>query len=383
MKALEKTITLIVLLGGAALLYHSSVALKFAEQKGSIASFRVGWISALTGPVSKYAAHESAILAVEDINREGGVLGRPLELIMEDGRCHGPTTVTAAKKLIEIDKVDFILGGHCSTETVTLAPLAERHGVVVVASITSSPAVTHAGKYIFRTSSIATGQSVLLAKHLRKTRQAGKLAILYEDTAYVGPIAEALASKFREHGGKVVTMELFRPGETEFRSLLLKVKASKPDALFMGVQAQDTGLILMRQIRELGIRLPVFGNEVLGNAVTVYSERKELFEGIIFGESEFDVNAPRTSAFIERYTRRFKRNSLPYGFWNADAYDGVRILAKAINDCGPDKEKVRECLNRLENYPGVSGSITFDDFGDAQRKFVLKGVFQGEITVIR
>ncbi len=80
-------------------------------------TFRIGWISSLTGPVAKYGTHEAAELALADINASGGVLGRPLELIMEDGRCEGTPSASAAQKLIQIDRVKYILGGHCTTET--------------------------------------------------------------------------------------------------------------------------------------------------------------------------------------------------------------------------------------------------------------------------
>ncbi len=340
-------------------------------------SFQVGWISALTGPVAKYGAHQSATLAVEEINRAGGVLGKPLELIMEDGRCDGRHSITAAKKLIEVDKVDFLLGGHCSTETVTIAPLAQQKKVLTLASISSSPDITHAGDYIFRTSPISTGQSVLLVEHMKELKS---LAIIHEDTAYVTPIAESLAHKFLNIGGQVTSYDSFNPGSTDFRATLTKLKSSHPEALFIGVQAQDTALLILKQLRELRIDIPIYGNETTGNAVTVHPKHKQLFEGIIFAEVGFDMDKDKTKDFVSRFNKKFNTKTLPYGFWNADAYDGVMILAKAINECGPNKEKVRDCLAKLKDYPGVSGTISFDEFGDAKRSFVLKRVTNGELV---
>ena len=103
----------------------------------------------LTGPAAKYRVHESALIAVEEINSSGGVNGKMIELIMEDGKCDGATAARAAQKLISIDKVKIILGGHCSTETLAIAPLAERNKVLLLASTSSSPAISGAGEYIF------------------------------------------------------------------------------------------------------------------------------------------------------------------------------------------------------------------------------------------
>jgi branched-chain amino acid transport system substrate-binding protein len=107
---------------------------------------RIGWISALTGPVSKYAAHQAAILAVDDIIAAAGISGRTLELIMEDGMCNGASTATAAQKLINIDHVKYILGGHCSAETLTLAPIAERPRVMYSETGTATKTATATGR---------------------------------------------------------------------------------------------------------------------------------------------------------------------------------------------------------------------------------------------
>ena len=134
---------------------------------------------------------------------------------MEDGRCEGRATANAANKLIHVDKVNFILGGHCSTETLTLAPLAEKNKVLVLASISTSPDITKAGRYIFRTSPVSTKQSSLVAIYLRDDLSLSRLAIIHEDTNYAAPIAETLRERFVQQGGTVSYFEKFNPGETD------------------------------------------------------------------------------------------------------------------------------------------------------------------------
>lgn len=343
--------------------------------------FKIGWVSALTGPVSKYAAHESAELAVEEINKAGGILGHPLKLIMEDGRCDGTAAVTATKKLIEIDRINYILGGHCSTETVAIAPIAQAKQIIVMASISASPDISQMGDYIFRTSSTTLGTSNLTAKYIIEQKH-NRLAIITEDTAFATSGAALLSNKYKELGGNVVIEESFLPDSSDFKALLLKAKSKKPEALYIGVQSQDKGASVLRQIQELNIKIPIFGNEPLGNSITIMPEYKDIFNGIVFVETKFDSNSPITKEFISRYTKKFHRPTLPYGFWNADAYDGVKILANAINSCGPDKEKVKECLSKLKDYQGASGQITFDENGDAIREFELKKVIDGKIVTL-
>lgn len=343
--------------------------------------FRVGWISALTGPVAKYGAYEAALLAVDDINRSGGIQGRALELVVEDGKCEGTATASAAQKLIQVDRVQYILGGHCSTETLTLAPIAERNKVVVLASISSSPLITTAGRYIFRTSPISTQQSDLFARYLA-SQQKFKLALLYEDTSYVGPIASDLKNKFSAQGGEVSYSEPFSPGATDFRAMLTAIKRKSPEAIFVGVQAQDTAQLILRQIHELRIHALIMGNEAAGNAVHVHPNEATLFEGLVFAEPAFDTHQTDTSEFIERYKQTFKTNALPYGFWTAEAYDGVRLLADVLNRCGTNPEESRVCLEHVRNYRGVSGVFSMDENGDAIRKYQLKTVRDGLIQNI-
>lgn len=340
--------------------------------------FRIGWISALSGPVSKYGSHQAAEIAVADINAAGGILGRPLELVMEDGRCEGPAAASAAQKLIQADRVKFILGGHCSTETLTVAPIAERNKVLVLASISSSPDITRAGEYIFRTSPVSTKQSELVSRYLTGRLSVRTLAVLYEDTAYVAPIAGELKRHFASSGGEVVYFERFDPGTTDFRTFIARLKGRTPDAVFLGAQAHDTAYMLLRQLTELGIGTPLFGNEVMGNAASVYPQEKKLFEGIIFGEAKFDEDSPASAEFIARYKKQFNVSALPFGIWTAETYDGVRLLAETINRCGDDVDKVRRCLLEVRKYQGVSGSLSIDESGDALREYVLKVVRDGK-----
>lgn len=342
-------------------------------------TFKIGWISALTGPVAKYGAYQAALLAVEDINAAGGILGHPLELIVEDGKCDGATAASAAQKLIHIDGVKFILGGHCSTETLALAPIAERSKVLVLASISTSPSLTHAGRFIFRTSPVSTQQSDLLSSYLRNERNIQSLAILYEDTSYAGPLAARLQVVFASQGGQVTYLESFLPGSTDFRAMLTKIKSLQPQALFLGVQAQDTAALLVRQVHELGLQGLILGNEAAGNAAAVHPHEAALFDGLLFAEPRLDLNHPRTHNFIRNYAKTYKVDGLPYGIWTAESYDGVRLLAQVINACGTEPENVRECLLKVHNYQGVSGTFSINADGDAVRDYVLKTIRRGRI----
>ena len=136
-------------------------------------------------------------------------------------------------------------------------------------------------------------------------------------------------------------------------------------------------MAILQQAKEVSFTPALFGNEITGNAAGSAGERRNLFEGLLFAEPELDVREPRTKAFIERFKKRFKVEALPYGFWSAQAYDAVVLLATTIGRCGERVAKVRECLLEVKDYEGVSGRILINQDGDGVRNYLLKRISNG------
>lgn len=342
---------------------------------------RIGWIGSITGAVAKFGAFQSATLALEDINAQGGIGGRPLELIFEDGKGEGRSAVLAAQKLLDVDHVTFLLGGHCSPESLPIAPVVESHHALMLASITTTPKLTGAGDNVFRVSPVSTIVGDQIAEHLLKQRGFKRVAIIYEETDYAQPPAERLRDRISAGGGVVTSYDGVQRDSTDFRALLTKIRSQHPDALYIGAQAPDMAQQITRQLLDLGISLPLVGNEITGNAVSGTGSRPEAFEGLVFSEPEFDRTAPKTAAFLQHYQDRF-HTGLPLGFWSAEAYDSVRLLAETIGRCGEAVDDVKRCLYATKDYEGVSGRLSIDSHGDGVRTYILKQVRSGKIEVV-
>lgn len=345
-----------------------------------LAPIKVGWIGAMTGPLAKYGAFQSAQLAQDDVNKSGGINGRRLELIFEDGKGDGKNGANAAQKLISIDKVNYILGGHCSPESLAIAPLAERNKVIMLASITSNPKLTEAGDYIFRLTAVSTRHSELIAPYTMNKKGLKLFAIIHEETDYAQPPAERLAELVKGNGGQVVEFQSYHPGETDFRSIITRIKSKNPEALYLGVQSPDAAILFLRQLKEQGVEVTLLGNEITGNAVPPDPNEALLFEGMIFAEPAFDQDRPITKEFINRFKSGFSVKSLPYGFWTAEAYDAVQLLASVIARCGDTVEDVKKCLYEVKDYQGVSAPVSIDSNGDGVRDYVLKVINNGRVT---
>lgn len=131
-------------------------------------------------------------------------------------------------------------------------------------------------------------------------------------------------------------------------------------------------------MHQLGVTIPVFGNEISGNAIQSASpDQAGAFEGLVFSEPALAPDDQVALQFAADYKKRFNVEKLSNGFWSAEAFDAVKVLAAAIKKCGEEPDAVSRCLTETKDYHGASGSISFDANGDGVRSYVLKKVSKG------
>ena len=163
------------------------------------------------GDAATYGVDEknATALAVEEINNAGGIKGRSLEVIYEDGKCSGKDAATAAQKLINIDGVKIILGGACSGETLSIAPIAEQNKIIIFSAFSSSPDITKAGDYIFRNSPSDLDVAKGYAQFIVSRGGYKNIAIISENTDYAGGVKKVFNEEIARLGGKIVADEVF------------------------------------------------------------------------------------------------------------------------------------------------------------------------------
>ncbi|MES2216718.1 MAG: ABC transporter substrate-binding protein [Patescibacteria group bacterium] len=339
---------------------------------------KIGWISDLSGSVKKYGAYEAGKLAESEINAAGGINGKKIEIIYEDGKCMSKDATNAATKLINVDKVKVILGGHCTPESAAIAPIAESNKVIMLAAITSSPVMSNRGKYIFRTTSVSTVQSPMLAMTAYNSLGVKNMAIVYEQTDYARPIAEILKSEFEKLGGKVGVYEGYGTDTNDFKTVLAKIKASGAQAVFVSNQRPDSGINFVKQMSDFGIRAKLLGNDIM-STTAVTKEIPNLVEGMVFAGPRYDVATnQKTKKFNDDFVKTYNMEP-PFGIFTAESYDGVYLIADAIAKYGEDTDKIAQYLSTLKNYQGASGSITINEAHDGVREYVPKIIRGGKI----
>lgn len=338
----------------------------------------IGSIMPLSGDAAVFGTpfEKTINMAVNEINSNGGINGKKLKVIFEDGKCNNKDAVDAASKLINLDNTKVIIGGICSGETLGAAPIAESNKVILFSPASGSPDITNAGDYIFRNmaSDAYSGKKIAQATIKNNIK---KIAIISENSDYALALANVFTKEYTKLGGKVVINEKFDSKETDFRTIVSKVLSKNPDAIYLDPQTPATFAILLKQLKEMGYNGTLYGNEYTRDK-TILNNYPSQIEGIIFAESAFNKNNPLTKELINKL--KIKNIDDTYPSYQAKVYDSVYIIKDALIKCKRENtDCIKNYLYSIKNRPGADGNLTINKYGDAELDFVLKTVHNGKI----
>lgn len=339
-------------------------------------TLKIGFISPLTGDAASIGVVNKAAVevAVEEVNAQGGINGKNLEVIYEDGQCNAKTASSAAHKLIDIDKVPVILGGLCSTETSAFAPGAMQKKVLVLSHGSSAPALSRTGKYFFRSYPSDLNQGKFAAEYAYNTLKVKKVAILYHISDWGSGIRDVFEQQFRKLGGTIVAAEGTKQDIKDYRAQLTKIKAVQPDLIYAPMYPEGS-IAALNQAKELGIPTKMLG----GDAWADTKLQKE-----VSGKGEYLYTEP-VSAYPEDFKAKIlaKTKGEQVALATANAYDNVKMIAEVLKKAGTDPDKMADEL-RATKYAGVSGNIAFDASGDVTTAaYVVKQIKDGKAEVVK
>ena len=337
---------------------------------------KMGAIYPLTGSVAYngQSKQHGAKIAEEEINAKGGILGRPIQMVIEDGQCKPADSVNAAEKLIVKDKIPVIAGAFCSGATAAVIPVIERYKVPFVSGVSSNPALTTERKEFFFRACPHEGMYVpSMCKLMVENMKAKNMAFLAVNDDWGRGTTKTFTAGVEKAGGKVVTIEYFEHGETNFAPLLTKIKGLAADGIFIVAETQD-GAMLMRQYKEMGVKAMVFGVGSLATD-TFAKLAGPASEGIyVMAPYVPSVPGMRNEEFVKKYRSRAKEDPDKYSL---AGYDVVYIIAQAIERAkSTEPAKIREALEKT-NYDGVISKYDFDDFHQTHTDLFLVQMKKG------
>lgn len=325
---------------------------------------KIGFVAPLTGDGAAYGIpiQRAGELALADINQSGGILKRQLEVVWEDGKCDPKDATAAAQKLINIDKVSAIFGGVCSSETLAMAPLAEAAKVLVVSPSSTSPDLTTAGEFIFRTAPSDAAAGAVAAEYAYNKLGSRKAAVISETKDYTQGLRKVFTERFKALGGEVVVDETFNTGDTDFRTQILKLKNAAPDVVYLLPQTPTPGVLILQQLTINGVEAKKLTAEVL-LVRSVVDENKQHMEGLIGVEQFFDETSELWQGFVAAYKARYNEDP-PFPSYQANTYSQFYMLKEAIEKVGLNSEKIRDHFLGLKDWGHTLGTLTFDKNGD-------------------
>lgn len=361
--------------------------LALAAAAGAFAAdpIKIGEYASLTGKEASLgqASHNGTLLAVEQINAAGGVLGRKLELISEDTQSKAGESGTAVRKLISRDKVVAILGEVVSSRSIEAAPVCQAMKVPMISPASTAPEVTAVGDYIFRACFIDPFQGPVMAKFARETLKVKRVGlILTNSSAYSVGLAKYFKESFVAGGGVIAVEKNYSDGDKDFKAQLTAIKAAKVDAIFNpGYYAE--GALIVRQARDLGITVPIFGGDSWEAEELIRLGGKAVEGAYLCSHYSFEDPSPRVREFVAAYKKRFGSGAAPDS--NASlGYDSVLLLVDAIKRAGSaDRTKIRDALAQTKNFDAVTGRITINEKRDAAKTAVIITVKNGQFKFVQ
>ena len=329
---------------------------------------KIAAIFAETGIATSHnAPHIQMVkLAVEEINNQGGLLGRPAELIIIDNKSTPIGSTIAAKKAVQL-RVPAVIGASWSSHSLQMASVLQQAEIPMITGSSTNPKITRIGNYIFRTCFIDSFQAKSMAEFAYidlGARTAGVLEIINEEFSLT--LAELFVSSFQQYDGKVILNESYENNAVDFSNILQKVKTLQPDVVYVPGYVRDSGL-LIKQAVSLGIQRTFLGADGWAGSL-IYNYGGDALEGNYYSAHWHpEVNFPKSvhlqKSYKQKYGSEISNMNAPL------TYDAVMLLADSIRRANSlDPKKIRDAIAETKGFQGATGNITLDEQGDPLNK---------------
>ena len=348
-------------------------------------TIKVGGNLEMTGGSASFGiSSKNAIeLAFKNINDKGGINGKKLELVVADNKSEAAEATNAMQKLVSQDKVVAVIGPNLSSATIAAGAINNGSKVLDIAPMATNPNVTvdpATGKtkeYNFRACFIDPFQGTVMANFAKNDLQATKAAILIDNSSdYAKGLAEFFKKAYTEKGGTVVIEESYLQKDSDFKAVLTKIAAAKPEVIYVPGYYEEVGKIC-KQARELGITVPIIGGDGWDSPKLVEIAGASSLNNTYFtNHYSPDSTNEASKAFVNTYAKTYKQKP------DAPAvlgYDGAMLLADSIKRAGVyESAKVAEALAATKDFQAVTGKTSLDASHDAVKSAVIVGFKDGK-----
>lgn len=345
-------------------------------------TLKIGVVNEITGPQAEGGLFtvNGLKLAVDEINQGGGVLGKPLELRIEDNASTNPGTVLAFSKLVSEGGLAGIVGPIRSTQIQAIAPTIAKAGIPTMIG-GSEPGLTRMNnRWVFRVRPNDSYSSRVIADFGVNTLKLRKWAIVHSTDAFGTGGRNALVAALKTLGVEPVLIQGYTNNSQDFTPIVLAVRKSGADIMGTYMTNSPDQGIFAKQLRQLGVNVAWVGSPTT-ISVTALNLAGEALYGS-YAITDFTTDASdATRAFTKKYRERYNLTPDTFASW---AYDALNVLVMAIRAAGStDPEAVRKAILAIRDYQGVEGRYEFDEFGDGLHGYNVVKNDNGKIVYIK
>lgn len=323
---------------------------------------KIGGIATLSGPYALYgqAVKKGVDLYISQLNEQGGVNGKKVEVVWEDDRGEANDGVLAFEKLVQNDGVQAILGAVLTGVTKAVAEYAADIGIPMITPSSTAYDITTDRPSVFRTCFLDPFQAVQLA-HYVKDEGLSKVAVMYDNgNEYSKGLYEAFKKEAETLALQVVATESAAYGDVDFKTQLTNIKNAAPEVVFLPYYGAEASLILT-QAAEIGLEVRFLGADGISDIVDAIAD-KALLKNMTYSD-HFSTQADSEMArnFVEAFKAAYGEE--PSVSFSATGYDAALVLTEAFRQGSSEYADVVAAI-RATNVDAVSGRITFDDHND-------------------
>jgi branched-chain amino acid transport system substrate-binding protein len=343
---------------------------------------KIGLMAESTGPNAEAGVYQinGARMALEEINKAGGVLGRQLELRIEDNQSSNPGSILAVSKLTSAGDISALIGSVRSTQIQAISPTVQKVGLPMVVGGTDV-GLTHSGNpWIFRARPNDGYSAKVIGDYGFNELKLKKWAIVHATDAFGNGGKNNLVEVLKGYGVTPVTVQGFTSNSQDFTPIVLAIKQSGADVLATYfTNSPDVG-IFAKQLRQLGVNIAWVGSPSISTDTAMKLAGDALYNTYSIADFAID-SSPEAASYAKRYRDKYKMEPDLYSAW---AYDAVQLLATGIRNAKSTKpDDIRKAMLNIKGYKGIEGTYTFDKNGDGLHGYNIVKNEKGKVVYIK
>ncbi len=344
---------------------------------------KIGVVLPLTGPIAAFGQTSKGGLDIAYEQNHKLKNGDEVKLVVLDDRGDKVEAATAVKRLLDKDNVTVILGEVASSNSMAMAPVAEKAKTPMITHASTNPRVTKDKKYVTRACFIDPFQGAVMAKYALDNGMKTAVVVTDAKQDYSVGLSKAFKKAYEAGGGKIVKTVLINSGDKDFNAQVSTAKAAHPSIIaFTGYYPEAA--LMVKQARSMGCGAPFIGADGVGFPELVKIGGKDA-EGFMYTDhfNEAAASSPEAKAYVEAFHKKYNKSADSMGALAADAYG---MILDAMNKCvdagkaSDDKECINSNLRGTKGYKGITGVITINENGDAVKSAVVNEVKDGKFA---